>query len=280
MRSIKKQNGIATVILTILVGLAIMTVTVTVVRSQVSKRESGSASHAQTNAQMLSWAGVDAFRQHIIETGGDNFEDIEALNGQSLVLKDNDNKKVNVTNIRISNCDPDEPSYNCQIEADISAVNKSSKSSTTINTLFDVDLSSNQVVEQFVGNSSFGGGLELDGELSAEVPNSNITLNVDGDVEIGILAKSHNIKELTINSCNGDVKITCGYSEHSFCQIPKINIYSCGNVTITDLLPSIGNFGDIYAKGNVDIFGSRAENIYSLGTNSRLVKGNVDIANG
>lgn len=262
MKSIKNQNGVATVLMVILIGISIMTVTVVMARSYITKKESNVSSHAQVNSQLMSWAGVNAFREYILKTGESDFEAIKALQNTDVILKNvQGHKNVRANNIKVTGCatETDE----CIVEAEISAVNLSSKSATTLQIVFDVTLKNLGVTIPKMGASTFGGGLILDGTIGAEEPNSKITLNVDGDLTVNTGARFQNIDELNINTC-GDVTIYCSLvSSSSFCKIPKINITACGDITITDLA-QLGNFGELYAGGAVSLQGAQTGNVYSL----------------
>src|SRR5690554_2138162 len=105
MKTIKNQNGVATVLMVILIGISIMTVTVTMARSYLSKKESNVAAHAQVNSQIMSWAGVNAFRQYILKTGEADFEAIKLLQGTEVILSNvQGQKNVRANNIKVTGC--------------------------------------------------------------------------------------------------------------------------------------------------------------------------------
>ena len=61
MQALKKQQGIATILLVLLIGITVMLITASVARALITKKEAATAAHAQTNAQILNWAGGAAF---------------------------------------------------------------------------------------------------------------------------------------------------------------------------------------------------------------------------
>lgn len=273
MRTIKAQKGAAVIIMAILMGISVIAVTVTVANSYMTKKESNVTGHAQVNSQMLAWAGVSTFREYLVEKGGNNFDEVKVL-PSSINLKDAQGKKVSVNNIQVTGCDSVDDE--CLVEADVSAENASSKAALTINTVFDVKLlSRGGAIPKVGGSGTFGGGLILDGTIGAEEPNSKITLNVDGDLTVNTGARFQNIAELNVNVCNGDVKIFCSLvSSSSFCKIPKININSCGNIFINDTA-KYGDFGELYAKGNITLMGAQADNLHAVGDVDLSVGSNV-----
>ena len=62
MHTFKKQQGMATVLLVLLIGITVMLITASVAKTLVTNREAGVSAHAQTNAQLMGWAGVSAFK--------------------------------------------------------------------------------------------------------------------------------------------------------------------------------------------------------------------------
>ena len=56
-----RQSGIATLLLVTLIGITIMLASTAVVLMSTARKDVSSASHAQSNAQVMAWAGVSAF---------------------------------------------------------------------------------------------------------------------------------------------------------------------------------------------------------------------------
>ncbi len=55
MQTLKQQQGIATVLLVVLVGITVMVTTASLSRTVTAKKEASVAAHAQTNAQIMAW---------------------------------------------------------------------------------------------------------------------------------------------------------------------------------------------------------------------------------
>jgi hypothetical protein len=244
MQNLQQQKGMATVLLVLLVGISVMLITAAVAKSMVSKKEASVAAHAQTNAQLMGWAGVSAFREYLQAQGRNNISAVAALNGQSITLRNETNKKeIIAKNIRVTGCVETNPT--CTVSADISSNNKTAQAATTIQVVYELNLANapgtpEKMALSFTGNTSFSGTT-----IRAEIPNSTVTINVDGSASLLSGIKLENITELTINA-TGDVLIDCSTQT---CGNTKININSQGRV---DLLNG-GNYGVVKAVGVVSL---------------------------
>ncbi|RKG52372.1 hypothetical protein D7V64_09895 [Acinetobacter cumulans] len=258
MHNLKKQQGMATILLVLLIGITVMLITASVAKTLVTNREAGVAAHAQTNAQLMGWAGVSAFREYLLEQGKISATKITELNGKNVTLKYEVNKKeIIAKNIRVTGCTAE--GSPCSVIANISSDNKTSQSATTIEATYNLVLKNGTA--SIAGEKStinFSQATIMSGTaLEAEVPNSNVTLNIDGYTSIQAGFTTKNISELTINS-TGNVDIDCSFTN---CGTAKININAKGYVRIVNP----GNFGTIYATGDVMLTtGVNAENIYSM----------------
>ena len=259
MQNLKQQKGMATVLLVLLVGISVMLITAAVAKSMVSKKEASVAAHAQTNAQLMGWAGVSAFREYVQAQGRNNISAVAALNGQTITLRNEANKKeIIAKNIRVSGCVVSNPT--CTVSADISSNNKTAQAATTIQVVYELNLNNTpSIVEKmalgFTGNTDF-----LGTTFKAEVPNTDVIINVDGNASFLAGLQLENIRELNINS-TGDVVVNCGTQK---CGSTIINIHAQGRVDLSDG----GNFGVVKADGVVSLSAAkpkvtRIEQIYS-----------------
>ncbi|MFY9179294.1 MAG: hypothetical protein WAO12_05870, partial [Venatoribacter sp.] len=215
MEKIKNQRGLATLLFVLLMGITAMTVTVTVVRTQDAKQEANVVAHAQTNTQLVAWAGVNAFRQYVLDVGDADIADVLALQGQSLSL-DVGNSEVKVSNISVTGCAAANSS--CLVGADISASSGTAKSVSSINTVFDVVVVDKGGVAGTPGTPGVGspfslGGSENAAQLNSDIraanPGTEVTINVDGHLKISHYAEAYNISKLNINA-SGNIVIECG----------------------------------------------------------------------
>lgn len=260
MRTFKKQQGMATILLVLLIGITVMLITATVARALTTKKEAATAAHAQTNAQIMGWAGVSAFREYLFERAKINISNIPELRGRSISLQTEENtQQVVVKNIEVLGCLAQ--GSPCTVSADISANNLSSQAATTIRAIYNIVLTEGTVptinqesVISFGGNTVFSGSTLIE----SESPNAKVTMNVEGSLTLNLLFETKNISELNINATD-DVYIDCG---HRNCGEAIINVTTRGKVTLL----TGDNFGNIRALGTVSLqTGARAKNIQSIG---------------
>lgn len=258
MHTLKKQQGMATILLVLLIGITVMLITASVAKTLVTNREAGVSAHAQTNAQLMGWAGVSAFRQYLLDQGQIQAQNITDLNGRNITLQSEANKKeIIAKNIRVTGCAVE--GTTCTVTADISSNNITSQAATTIQATYELLIKDDTVtIASEKSSINLSKATTMSGTaIEAEIPNSKVTLNIDGYTSIQAGFTTKNISELTINS-TGNVDIDCSYTN---CGNTKININAKGYVHIVNP----GNFGTIYATGNVLLTtGVNAENIYSM----------------
>ncbi|MQW93170.1 hypothetical protein GFH30_02875 [Acinetobacter wanghuae] len=264
MQTFKKQNGMATILLVLLIGITVMLITASVARALMTKKEAATAAHAQTNAQILGWAGVSAFREYLTKKGSENFKNIQQLSGQNITLKYSDNHKVNATVTKIIGCHT--AGGTCTVIADIAANNSSAQAATTITVTYDITIvnGSVNVVDQAI-QASLGGNVHFSGNtIKTELPNSKVTINVDGNVAILADFKLENISELTINS-KGNIDINCIASECE--KFRNVHLNAKGSVTIHEgIITKPAQFGNISAEGDVTLQTHvHAQNVKTLG---------------
>lgn len=247
MYSLQQQRGIATVLLVTLLGITVMVITAVVAKSATSRKESTVAAHAQTNAQILAWAGVSAFQQYLKDEGAKGVANVKALNNKTITLRSNAKQVIKAENIQIIGCDT--VGGTCQAAANISADSTSAKAASTVNVMFDLTVvSGNVVTVKQPGKLSFGGNTNFTGNviIDSPTPNSEAILNSDGNLKIwsqGLITK--NISKLTINS-SGNVYIDCAITN---CGSAIIDVNAKGTVFLSNSL----NFGNIKALGAVSL---------------------------
>lgn len=259
-----RQSGIATLLLVTLIGITIMLASTAVVLMSTARKDVSSASHAQSNAQVMAWAGVSAFNALLSMKANDDLELLKTLHGSEIVLKESP-QRIIAKNIKVDGCS--DINESCLIFADITASNASAASAAVINSVFDLKF--NRKIEtdksiSLTGNTIFTGGTTISSDA---IVSSNVVLNVDGNLSLNLGFKTENISVLDIHS-TGDVYIDCGVRD---CGESIINVTSEGDVTLVN-----GRyFGDINALGKVTLrIGAHAQSIKSL-ENVRLESGST-----
>ncbi len=269
MQTFKKQQGMATILLVLLIGITVMLITASVARALMTKKEAATAAHAQTNAQILGWSGVSAFREFLVQTGGSTFEGLDTLkaHGYEKTLTTSNGNTVKAKNIIVTGCAT--ATAACSVTADIYANNSKAKAGTTITVVYELNIVNNTVtVTEPTIKASLGGDTYFHGgTIRAEGPSpSAVVLNIDGKLEIDTDFTLENISSLTFN-VDGDVRIVCSHLKAGCSQFHNVDINAKGNVHISDdIVSAYTNLGNIYAEGNVTLQTHiNAKNIYSLG---------------
>ncbi len=254
MHNLKQQNGMATILVVLLIGITVMLLTATVAKSMISKKEAGVAAHAQTNAELMGWAGVSAFREYLLVQGSLGANHLIALNGMSEIdLKPDPTlkKQILAKNIQVRGCTVE--GAECIVSADVSAANHTSHAATTIHAIYSLALSGGTatIVDKEI-KASLGGNVLFTGNtIKAEEPNSKVTLNVDGSVTINAGFKLENISQLNINA-KGNVDINCVAVDCASFQ--NVNINAKGWVNIHEgLISKPANLGNINAERKVTL---------------------------
>ncbi len=270
MQTFKKQQGMATILLVLLIGITVMLITASVARALMTKKEAATAAHAQTNAQILGWSGVSAFREFLVQTGGSTFEGLDTLkaHGYEKTLTTSNGNTVKAKNIIVTGCAT--ATAACSVTADIYANNSKAKAGTTITVVYELNIVNNTVtVTEPAVKASFGGNVEFaGGTLKAEGSTpSAVELNIEGKLKITTDFSIENISKLTINT-KDDVEIHCSAPGKKACSgFENMNINTKGKVKIVDEFSSQSTqFGNINAEGNVELSTRiHAKNIKSLG---------------
>lgn len=268
MQTLKQQQGIATVLLVVLVGITVMVTTASLSRTVTAKKEASVAAHAQTNAQIMAWAGASAFHDYILQQGKNDIADILTLNGQSIVLKANATQEITASNILVIGCAANGDI--CKISADISADNEASQAATTLNVVYEFEVKDGTITSSSKSAKMvLGGNTKIATTIEANHPDTELELNVDGDLWLQTGATLKNISKLTINS-TGDVLINCSTINlganllNGICGGVDIDVNAAGRIEITDT--GSGSFGNLTAKGPISISGTSALNVKSLDT--------------
>ena len=268
MQTLKQQQGVATVLLVVLVGITVMVTTASLSRTVTAKKEASVAAHAQTNAQIMAWAGASAFHDYILQQGKNGIADILTLNGQSIVLKANATQEITASNILVIGCAANGDI--CKISADISADNEASQAATTLNVVYEFEVKDGTITSSSKSaKMGLGGNTKIASTIEANHPDTELELNVDGNLWLQTGATLKNISKLTINS-TGDVLINCSTINlganllNGICGGVDIDINAAGRIEITDT--GSGSFGNLTAKGPISISGTSALNVKSLDT--------------
>ena len=280
MNSLRKQQGMATILLVLLIGLTVMIITSTVAKSLISNKEANVAAHAQTNVQLMGWSGVSAFREYLLkkykDTDINDFRQSLLNTGEIQLLNDDTNQRYVTVEVKdVKGCNgltnnPDgSTGTKCIVIANILSKSGSAQSATTIQAIYDLaaDLIKYKSVINFTGQT-FMSGTTISGEDPTK-PDEYVELNVDGgSLSLQAGFKIQNIKNLTINvkkdkdGKGGNVYIDCLIDACGTRNGAVININAEGYVHIING----GNFGNISSGEWVKLLTNvKAENIKAIG---------------
>lgn len=221
-----KQRGIATVLLTILVGVAVTATAFGMMYSMRSTQEKQVAVHAKTHAQNSVWLGVEAFRRYL---DGLSDTEINALHNTGNVI--NIGVDASYGNITASNVQVSTVSSKLRINADIKAVHNDARASAAVGVVFEVTDDSG-CTDCFVLSDAltFYDDLYGTGQIDFDVVPK---INVDGNIKF----ENINIAQLEALNATGNVSLD-------------------SNVSVKN----------IHANGDVEISNSTVETIKSKGT--------------
>jgi|GEM_PF-6023135 len=263
MRKLNTQSGVATLLLVTLVGIGVIVGAVGMSTSLTSKKEASISAAAQTNTELMTWAGVNAFRQYLHKVGEENADNVTALPA-TIPLKggDNQNNSITAANINTLACREENRTpvtgnpfvdSTCEITANIISSSKVAKATITLQTVFKLAIKNGQVINETRAAASMNlGGAAFSGiiiETEGEQVVPSLSLNIDGDLKVipGIRAfeVSDNIQQLNLN-VKGNVYIDCFIMG---CETPELSITATGWVTLL----RGGTYGDIHANGDVKV---------------------------
>ena len=240
LHSVKKQSGMATILVVIIIGMLLTTAMLAIVANNRSTQEKQLATHAIVHSQSGLWAGVELFREYIEKLDSTGRAD---LAGQSITMDFNNSDSVyNIYTIKHTpkNETTNRPAF---ISAKIKFYEASAKSTSAVEVYFEVlPTSCPPPCRPINGDMNFYGDLSISGTTTVKITTSS-TINVDGDVGInGTVANLENI------NATGDIDLTVGSNNQHF-----INIKTNGDFTAKD-----GSVAVLTAKGNVKLSGNYA----------------------
>jgi hypothetical protein len=278
----RSQQGIATVLIVLLVGISMTALAIGLAQSVKSTQHKNTAVHAAMTAQSAAWSGVETFKRYLASL---NATDLEALalnapialpiSGVSTSLS------ATVAQIDVSKKNSD----GIFITANISAVDQQAESTASIQVVYKI-FNGVCTLCQTLGN----GQLDLfdltllGGDISFSLPPGGVsTLNVDGNVN------ALNIALNGLTRLNSTGNVTLGSA------VPIQEVYVNGNLTLdgnsrankasvlgSTFLKNNGGANLIYSNGPVEMDGGATTTVNSRSnvTLTRWVAQNTIIAGG
>ncbi len=281
----RQQQGIATVLIVILVGLALTATALTMTGSIRHSQEKHVAANAVTHAQTGVWVGAEALRQYLLTL---NEQTILGLNGTALLdmaFTGDSLGTLTARNIQATQSTAGGP---IQVTADIYNIHDNAQSSATLGVVYQVTLTPPSppiTVTQAPAAVSFYDDVSSAGAIAFDTPASvpsvvNIegdfttaagglqpisVLRVTGDVDIGFGVKVERIRS------NGDVHLRAGASADMITTIARIFMHPSSAATT---LKANGDITvDTYGISGITSMESLANIDINVGTHGTAVAG-------
>jgi len=252
--SIKKQNGIATILVVIIIGMLLTTAMLAVVANNRSTQEKQVATHAIVHSQAGLWSGVDLFKKYILDLN--TTEARAELEGQTITLSYTDGGGVYTIDNIVYEAEDVAASKNAFINAEIKFYEASAKSTSAVEVYYEVafipcDLNCSRTT----GDMDFYGDLTINSAMTFK--GNSPVINVDGDVTFrgsssftdGINLKSTGTIDLMTYS-DASYKFESIYTNEAFTanEGEVTTLTSLKDITITGGFKMLG-----LAKSNLSI---------------------------
>ncbi|HEY7773800.1 MAG TPA: hypothetical protein VIC26_11505 [Marinagarivorans sp.] len=258
---IKRQRGLATVLIVLLVGVSMTAIAMGLASSVKSTQHKQTAVHAATHAQSAAWSAVTIFREYLKTR---DYEDVSVMTvgdeipisiaGSSLTL--------NASIVAVDNALKD--SDGIKVTVNIRAVDNAARASSSIQVVYRVANTVCDLCQLLEANLDLYDDTNLGGDIQIKLPPGGTSkVNVDGDVN----ALSIALEGVTYLNATGNVTLGS--------QVPLQEVFTNGNLT----LGGSANVDKASALGTVTSFDNgRADLIYANG-DLLLGGGAVDVAN-
>ncbi|HSC69510.1 MAG TPA: hypothetical protein VLC79_17590 [Cellvibrio sp.] len=265
--SLRKQRGVATILVILMVGVGLVSVSLGTLHAVRSTQERQLVAHAQVNAQSAVWATVDVVRQYLKTLTP---AQVAGLTTNSpWTISGNDSLAQSVTIVRVEAV-PTTNAY--RITAHVTATATAAQSSSVLEVVYEVTPATGGGNVVLNGVLDFYNDLTLNGGITMKVP-GGANINVDGDF-----------------TAKGSVVGMDGYGLGTIAVTGSVSVGSDiaaqelrgKNVTITggSTAKRIYAFGDPDATGddccgNVEMTGGTGAEIIQANGNIKLAGGDV-----
>lgn len=207
MYSIQRQQGIATILIMLLVGISMTALSIGLARNVKSTQQKHIAVHASSHVQPLVWTGVELYRGYLESLDNDALAALKA-NGKStkISISKLENSDIDVTAELLTDpvVIPDGEFEYYQVEALIRAFDHSAQASASLKAVYHVAPSGGNNCIECVTLSAmldFHDDLDIGGQITIKAPTgTQSTFSVDGSVNaINVNLTSINILNSTEN---------------------------------------------------------------------------------
>lgn len=286
-----RQRGMATILIVLLAGLSITATTLGVMYTVRSTQDQQMATHASTEAESLAWTGVELLRLYLTKA---DLDQVEALTLNSNLISGDIGNRISAARVATTANESNVPTGSPERNFAFEVTGKTDLASSTLRVVYSVTGSNGNSTTPspgvgFDGTMNIYDNLALSGGLTF-LGGSNVSLNVEGSVNIGGGVKGVNVMRAT-----GDITVSGGTERIQ-------ELFSNGNITLTGGATAtlVSALGDITASsggsqgvlnsnrnitisnGTVEAANSLGNIIVSSGSNQGALtaKGTINISNG
>lgn len=258
------QQGFATVLIVLLVGLAVAVSALGTAYYINMSQKSLVASHALTNAQSGAWTGVEVFRKYLekIVEGSSKSEAIKAINAlNGNILKLNIESST-VIEVNIKEVVPDSEQY--RVTADIQNISDKSDSSSTIQAVYEISFNSASSSTGSPGSTitfsnamNFYGDLDISGSVDLSSAGDGAVINVAGNFS------GNTVKGVKRINSIGSVSLTGGYGTGVEQVYSNKYIIIGGSAAVTDVASALQYIRMTSAQSQGDFYAGNSQKIAS-----------------
>lgn len=205
MQSIQRQQGLATILIMLLVGISMTALSMGIARNVKSTQQKQIAVHASSHVQPLVWTGVELYRGYLESLDNDALAALKA-NGKSTRISISKLESVNIDVTAELLVDPvvipDGEFEYYQVEALIRAFDHSAQASASLKAVYHVAPSGGNNCVECVTLSAmldFHDDVDISGDITVKPPTGQpASFSVDGAVDAtGLSLTSINILNST-----------------------------------------------------------------------------------
>lgn len=263
-RGLIQQQGIATILLVVLISIALIATTLGLTHSIRNTQEKQVAAHAVAHAQNGVWTGVEAFRRYLGTLTPQELAALDDTPGveHRITLRNADNAVQNVYgSISVGNIVVTGPVNNSyEVSATVTNVNAQAEASASVGVVFQTQLAGPGDTVTLPATLNFNDDINITGNIgfTGATPEDKLDVKVNGTVTIGSVTLSSigtlsSTNSITVTGAIADIEV----------------IHSNANVTLTNLNTS-GVIGEVQAGGNITTIGDAR--VTTLKAN-----GNIDV---
>lgn len=291
----KRQRGIATVLIVVLVGLGLTATSMGIMHSVRSTQQKQIASHAITHSQAGAWTGVEVFRRYLASLTTNQLTALALNQSIDFTLPGTTNLVNAVITDRVA---PSGTVTTYQLKTRLTYSDIAAKSSAALEIIYEFSppVSNTGVTLNgelnFHRSTTLGGGItvydstgtntgkfNVDGnlDLSSIGLTGVVNLNATGNITLGSSVPALNVK------ANGVVTLTGSASVYQVEALGGVNITAgVANIVKSNgrVQLSAGNTTDVSTTGNVDVAGwGTHPSITANGNYTHAASATVTLAN-